>query len=144
MKTDDQGPGTWVWHGHHANASPLEWLPEGIEARRAKILMTKPLEEHALRLRLLQPVHGPLPARLLNAKQAQEKAWRAWRREMNATEERMERVGQARDEADQALYAAQRACMRASASAATRRSRVVNSLRAPDFGTSPVAHLHLG
>ena len=57
----------WCWHGHHQNTSPLELLSGTIEERRKVILATKPVEEQKLRLRLLQPVRGELPAALIRA-----------------------------------------------------------------------------
>ena len=66
----------WAWHVHHDVL--LEPLVEPIETRIAFIKAHKPKKETATRLRLLKPVKGPLPAKLLKAGKASVKAWKAY------------------------------------------------------------------
>ena len=57
------------WHIHHGEL--LEWNTEPIKNRREYIKAEKPIHERALRLRLLKPVKGKLPAAI-------GKAWAAY------------------------------------------------------------------
>ena len=56
----------WHWHVHHNRL--CEPLTAPIEERIAYIKVHKPIEEQAVRLRLLKPVVGEIPAAL-------DKAW---------------------------------------------------------------------
>jgi hypothetical protein len=57
----DCGP---LWHVHHNQLLGI-WENGGIEDRRREIREVKPLEQQALRLKLLQPVKGKLPKAVL-------------------------------------------------------------------------------
>ncbi|MCP4898866.1 MAG: hypothetical protein GY906_17990 [bacterium] len=60
------------WHIHHKTL--LEWNTEPIKNRREYIKEYKPKHERALRLRLLKPVKGKLPAAVVKAGVAHAKA----------------------------------------------------------------------
>ena len=66
---------TFAWHVHHETL--IEPLTEPIENRIAYIKQAKPASEVELRLRLLKPVQGELPAALDKARAALDKAWAA-------------------------------------------------------------------
>ena len=66
--------GTIAWHGHHENKCPMEYLLEGIKARRQDILAYKSHEEWRLRLRLLQEVQGTVPDAILQGVAACDRA----------------------------------------------------------------------
>ena len=67
---------TFAWHVHHETL--IEPLTEPIENRIAYIKQAKPASEVELRLRLLKPVQGELPAALDKARAALDKAWAAY------------------------------------------------------------------
>ena len=67
---------TFAWHVHHETL--IEPLTEPIENRIAYIKQAKPASEVELRLRLLKPVQGELPAALNKAKAALDKARAAY------------------------------------------------------------------
>lgn len=64
------------WHIYHDVL--LEWTTEPIEHRIEYIQTEKPEHERALRLRLLRPVRGSLPASVVEARRAVVEAWRAY------------------------------------------------------------------
>jgi len=66
---------TFAWHVHHETL--IEPLTEPIENRIAYIKEYKPASQVELRLRLLKPVQGELPAALNKAKAALDKAFTA-------------------------------------------------------------------
>ena len=73
---------TFAWHIHHDVL--IEPLTEPIENRIAYIKANKPEEEIPVRLRLLKPVVGALPAAVVRAWAAREKAWAAYDKEWAA------------------------------------------------------------
>lgn len=71
----------FAWHVHDngvllpgGRRSPLELLTDTIENRITYIKKEKPKREQAMRLRLLKPVKGKLPAKILTAYVTYEKA----------------------------------------------------------------------
>ena len=74
---------SYAWHLHHSNRL-LEPLTEPIAARRQYICTHKPLEEQALRLRLLKAVKGRLPLAYLHAWAAYERAETTYERAVEA------------------------------------------------------------
>ena len=62
----------YVWHFHHSVL--VEALTEPIEARIADIKWNKPIDEQALRLRLLHLVKGQLPTAFVDASLAYHEA----------------------------------------------------------------------
>ena len=71
----------FYWHVHHDIL--VEWC-HSYEERVEAIKTTKDIEEQPLRLRLLQPVRGPLPPAFVKARATFVKAW-ATREEAEAT-----------------------------------------------------------
>lgn len=67
---------TWYWHVHHDML--CEPLTGQLEERIAYILASKPRAQHALRLRLLRPVHTPLPRAYRTAAGAYQDALQAY------------------------------------------------------------------
>ena len=63
----------FAWHVHHDTL--LEPLSASIETRIEYIRKYKPLEEQALRLRLLHVVKGPLPRSLVKPLATYGEAW---------------------------------------------------------------------
>ena len=64
------------WHVHHDIL--LEWTCEPIEERIEYIQANKPEFEQATRLRLLKPVRGKLPSKLVQAGAVFGQAWAAY------------------------------------------------------------------
>jgi len=65
----------FYWHIHHDVL--CEWSGD-IDERIRYIKDQKPENERALRLRLMKPVKGKLPARFVKAWEARDKAWEAY------------------------------------------------------------------
>ncbi len=63
----------FYWHIHHEVL--LEVRTEAISKRKNYIRVNKPQNEQKLRLKLLKPVRGKLPAKILKAGDARRKAW---------------------------------------------------------------------
>jgi len=104
----------WAWHVHHDVL--LEPLVEPIETRIAFIKAHKPKKETATRLRLLKPVKGPLPAKLLKAGKASVKAWKAYDKAWKAYDKAWKasvKAGEAYDKAWEASVKAGEASVKA-------------------------------
>ena len=96
---------TFAWHVHHETL--IEPLTEPIENRIAYIKEYKPASQVELRLRLLKPVQGELPAALNKAKAARDKAFTAYAKAWAA----YDKARAALDKARAALDKARAACM---------------------------------
>jgi len=66
----------WFWHVHHDML--LEPLTRLLKKRIDYIKENKPKKEIALRLKLIKPVKGKLPRKMVEAWEARDKAWDAW------------------------------------------------------------------
>ena len=69
---EESDAATYAWHVHHDIL--VEPLTEPIETRIAYIKASKPRSERATRLRLLKPVQGTLPPRLVTARAVLDRA----------------------------------------------------------------------
>ncbi len=103
MTTITQEPGVgFYWHVHHDIL--VEWChtyKERVEA----IKRYKPETEQGLRLRLLQPVRGPLPPAFVKAWATYSKAEATYSKEWGAYSKEWATYSKARDEAMPALVA---------------------------------------
>ncbi len=97
----------WVWHYHHDHLLSYLADPAQLDRRRQEILTQKPPVEHALRLRLLQPVRGLLPPRLAQAGEAYAQAREAYAQAWEAYVQAWEAYVQA----EEAYVQAWKACM---------------------------------
>jgi len=93
----------WFWHVHHDVL--VEWSDD-INERIAYIKKEKPENERALRLKLLKPVMGKLPAKLVKAGEAYGKAWKAY----DKAREAYDKAREACDKAEEAYDKAKKAC----------------------------------
>ena len=93
----------FYWHIHHDVL--VEPLTEPIKNRIEFIKENKPKGEIALRLKLLKPVKGKLPAEVVKAREAYDKAWEA----LNKAGEAYDKAGEAYDKAGEALNKAREA-----------------------------------
>lgn len=99
----------WFWHVHHDVLA--EWSDD-INERIAFIKKRKPENERALRLKLLKPVKGKLPAKLVKAGKAYAEAGEACDKAGEAYDKAREAYDKARkayDKAREAYYKAKEA-----------------------------------
>ena len=94
---------TFAWHVHHETL--VEPLTEPIENRIAYIKEYKPASQVELRLRLLKPVQGELPAALNKAKAARDKAFTAYAKARAALDKAWAAYDKARAALDKAWAA---------------------------------------
>jgi len=105
----------YYFHIHHEIL--VEALTEPLKNRIKYIKENKPEDEIELRLRLIKPVKGKLPAEFIKASQAWVKAYQAWgkaRQAANKADQAWDKANQAWDKASQAWDKANQAWDKAS------------------------------
>ena len=104
----------FYWHIHHDML--CEPLTEPLRNRIKYIKENKPKNEIELRLKLLKPVKGELPKRVVKARKAYVKAGKAYDKAWKACDKAgkdLYKAGKACDKAEKAYYKAEKAYFKA-------------------------------